>query len=266
MESRKEVKYKNRIVIKLGTSTIAFGNGKMNFTRLEKLAMIISDLINSGKEVILVSSGAIGVGAGRLKMEEPPQGLIPRQALAAIGQAELIRIYDKFFHEYNQMVAQVLLTRDGIDDETRGTNARNTLNEILRMKIIPIVNENDTVATEEIQFGDNDTLSAKVAVLTQADLLIILSDIDGLYTEDPRNGKDPDIIRTVTDISGQIEEYAAGSSSSFTKGGMKTKIAAARICNENGIDMMILNGNDPANINSALSGEEIGTYFISNHR
>jgi len=261
---REYCKNKNRIVIKLGTSTISFGNGKMNFSRLEKLSMVMSDVINSGKELVLVSSGAIGVGAGRLKMNEAPEGLVPRQALAAIGQAELMRIYQKFFDQYNQMVAQVLLTRDGMDDQVRGLNAKNTLNELIRMRIIPIVNENDTIATEEIQFGDNDTLSAKVAVLLEADLLIILSDIDGLFTGDPRNGTPAEIVRNVPEITEEIEQFAEGSSSSFTKGGMKTKIAAARICTENGVDVAIVNGSEPDNILKILAGEEVGTCFISN--
>ena len=262
---RENLKNTRRIVIKVGTSTISFENGKMNFTRLEKLTMVLSDVINSGREVVLVSSGAIGVGAGRLKMEEPPVALVARQALAAIGQAELIRIYQKFFDVYNQMVAQVLLTRDGLDDEERALNAKNTLNELLRMKIIPVINENDTVSTAEIQFGDNDTLSANVAVLIDADLLIILSDIDGLYTDDPRNGSGAEIIRTVTDITPEIENYAAGGTSSFTKGGMKTKINAAKICMSNYIDMVIINGSDPATIHSVFSGEETGTYFTANN-
>ena len=260
---REELKNKNRIVIKLGTSTISFGSGRMNFSRLEKLSMVMSDVINSGRELVLVSSGAIGVGAGRLKMSDAPSGLVPRQALAAIGQAELIRIYQKFFDQYNQMVAQVLLTRDGMDDEIRGRNARNTLNELIRMRIIPIVNENDTVATEEIQFGDNDTLSAKVAVLVEADLLVILTDIDGLYTADPRNGTPAEIIRNVREINEDIEQYAEGSSSSFTKGGMKTKIAAARLCAASGVDMAIINGREPDNILRLLDGEEIGTCFFA---
>jgi glutamate 5-kinase len=263
MNDRSKLKNRGRIVIKVGTSTISFENGRMNFTRLEKITMVLSDIINSGREVVLVSSGAIGVGAGRLKMEVPPDALVARQALAAIGQAELIRIYQKFFDEYNQMVAQVLLTRDGLDDEIRAGNAKNTLNELLRMKIIPIVNENDTVSTAELQFGDNDTLSAKVAALIEADLLIILSDIDGLYTGDPKNGGDAEIIRTVTEITPEIENFAEGSTSSFTKGGMKTKINAARICMASGVDVVIINGSDPSTIHSVFAGEETGTYFIA---
>lgn len=189
--------------------------------------------------------------------------LVARQALAAIGQAELIRIYQKFFDEYNQMVAQVLLTRDGLDDEVRALNAKNTLNELIRMKIIPVINENDTVSTAEIQFGDNDTLSAKVAVLIDADLLIILSDIDGLYTGNPRNGNSVEIIRTVNEITADIENYAEGGNFSFAKGGMKTKINAAKICMSNYIDMVIIDGSDPATIHSVFAGEETGTYFTA---
>ncbi len=263
MKLRDRLKDKKRIVVKIGTSSLSFLNGRLNYTRLEKLAMVLSDLQSEGKEIVLVTSGAIGVGAGRLKMEEPPAGLVPRQALAAIGQAELMRIYQKFFDEYNQMVAQVLLTRDGLDDENRRNNARNTLNELLRMKIIPVVNENDTVSTAEIQFGDNDTLSAKVAVLINADLLIILSDIDGLYSGDPKLDSDVRIISTVNEISQDIEESALGASSNFSKGGMITKLNAVKVCTGHGIDTLIINGNDPSNIHRAIDGQELGTFFIS---
>lgn len=260
---REKVREYNRIVIKVGTSTISFNSGQMNFTRLEKLSMIMSDIIGSGKEVVLVSSGAVGVGAGRLKMDDAPRNLVARQALAAIGQADMIRIYQKFFDEYNRMVAQVLLTKDALEDPVRGMNAKNTLNELIRMKIIPVVNENDTVAIEEIQFGDNDTLSAMVAVLIEADLLVILSDIDGLYTDDPRNGNHPHLVSTVEKVTRDIEDYAEGSTSSFTKGGMRTKIDASKICTAKGVDMVIINGNEPRNILKVLEGEEIGTYFLA---
>lgn len=263
MAFRDRLRDKRRIVVKLGTSALSFPNGRLNYTRLEKMAMVLSDLRSDEKEIILVSSGAIGVGAGRLKMQEPPADLVPRQALAAIGQAELMRIYQKFFDEYNQMVAQVLLTRDGLDDETRGNNARNTLNELLRMKIIPIVNENDTVSTAEIQFGDNDTLSAKVAVLISADLLIFLSDINGLYSGDPKVDDNAKIISTVTELSPEIEKSALGASSSFSRGGMITKLNAVKLCHEHGIDTVIINGNDPLNIHRIIDGRELGTLFIS---
>ena len=263
MDLRERLKTKERIVVKIGTSSLSYPNGKLNYPRLEKLAMVISDMMNSDREIVLVSSGAVGVGAGRLKMQEPPDALVPRQALAAIGQAELIRIYQKSFDDYNQLVAQVLLTRDGLEDEERRNNARNTLNELMRMNIIPIINENDTVSTAEIQFGDNDNLSARVAVLLEAGLLIILSDIDGLFSEDPKNNHSAEIISVVTEFTDEIEQLAAGSASAFSRGGMSTKLQAARYCMENGVDMVIVNGNDPANILRVISGQEVGTMFVA---
>jgi glutamate 5-kinase len=263
MNVREKLKYQKRIVVKVGTSSLSFPNGKLNFSRMEKLAMILADLVSCEKEVVLVSSGAVGVGAGRLKMQEPPEALVPRQALAAIGQVELIRIYQKFFDEYNQMIAQVLLTRDGLDDEVRRNNARNTLNELLVMKIIPVINENDTVSTAEIQFGDNDNLSAKVAVMLDAGLLIMLSDIDGLFSGDPKKDESARIISVVREFTEEIEQYAIRSTSTFSRGGMVAKIQAARFCNDNGVDVAIINGNDPVNISRIVSGKEIGTLFVS---
>jgi glutamate 5-kinase len=262
-ESRARLVDKTRIVVKIGTSTLSHPSGKMNFSRLEKLAMVLSDMMSCGKEVILVSSGAIGVGAGRLKMDAPPDGLVARQALAAIGQAELMRIYQKFFDEYHQMVAQVLLTPEGLDDDTRRINAQNTLNQLITMKIIPVVNENDTVSTLEIQFGENDTLSAKVATLIDADLLIIMTDIDGFYSADPYLDTNAKVLSEVHEITDEIEEAAQGSGSSFGKGGMITKINAVKICREKGIDTIILNGHSPKNILKAVSGLDIGTLFTT---
>jgi glutamate 5-kinase len=263
MKSRDEMGEKERIVVKVGTSTLSFPNGKMNYTRLERLAMVLSDLQSDGKEVILVSSGAVGVGAGRLKMYEPPTGLVARQALAAVGQADLIRIYQKFFDEYNQMVAQVLLTRDGLEDETRRVNARNTIHELLRMKIIPVINENDTVSTAEVQFGDNDNLSAKVAILMEADLLIILSDVNGLYSGDPHNDLSATRISMVSQNNQAIEQFIHDSISVFGTGGMATKVQAARLCMANGVDACIINGKDPKNIFRIICGMDIGTLFLS---
>lgn len=262
-ESRARLADKPRIVVKVGTSTLSFPNGKMNFTRLEKLTMVLSDLMSCGKEIVLVSSGAIGIGAGMLKMDAPPDGLVARQALAAIGQAELMRIYQKFFVEYHQMVAQVLLTPEGLNDETRRMNAQNTLNQLLTMKIIPVVNENDTISTVEIQFGENDSLSAKVASLIDADLLIIMTDIDGFYTSDPKQDEHAEMLSVVHEITEEIELAAQGSGSSFGKGGMVTKINAVKICREKGIDTLILNGQNPKNILKAMEGHEIGTLFTS---
>jgi glutamate 5-kinase len=260
-EYRKQLISKERIVVKVGTSTLAFPNGKTNYTRLEKITMVLADLMSCGKQVVLVTSGAIGVGAGRIKMDAPPESLIARQALAAIGQVELIRLYQKFFEEYNQMVAQVLLTPEGLDDPVRFTNAQNTLNQLISMKILPVINENDTVSTREIQFGDNDQLSARVAAMVQADLLVILSDIDGLYSSDPRKDPEAKILSEVFEISEEIEQSASGSGSSFAKGGMASKIAAAKICRASGIDMVIINGDNPKNILKVISGMEIGTLF-----
>ena len=263
-ENRARLNGKTRIVVKVGTSTLSHPGGRMNFTRMEKLTMVLSDLMSCGKEVILVSSGAIGVGASRLKMDAPPDGLVARQALAAIGQAELMRIYQKFFDEYHQMVAQVLLTPEGLDDETRRMNARNTLKQLITMKIIPIVNENDTVSTKEIQFGDNDSLSAMVAGLIDADLLVIMSDIDGFYVVDPKEDKDAKMLTEVLEITEDIELAAQGSGSTFGKGGMATKINAAKLCREHGIDTLILNGQNPKNILKAIEGHDIGTLFAAN--
>jgi glutamate 5-kinase len=262
-ESRARLADKPRIVVKVGTSTLSFPNGKMNFTRLEKLTMVLSDLMSCGKEIVLVSSGAIGIGAGMLKMDAPPDGLVARQALAAIGQAELMRIYQKFFVEYHQMVAQVLLTPEGLNDETRRMNAQNTLNQLLTMKIIPVVNENDTISTVEIQFGENDSLSAKVASLIDADLLIIMTDIDGFYTSDPKQDEHAEMLSEVHEITEEIELAAQGSGSSFGKGGMVTKINAVKICRGKGIDTLILNGQNPKNILKAMEGHEIGTLFTT---
>ena len=258
---RSDLKEKKRIVVKVGTSSLAFQNGKVNYTRLDRLAMTLADLMSSDFEVVLVSSGAIGVGAGRLKMDSPPTDLVARQALAAIGQVELIRIYEKFFDEYNQMIAQVLLTPEGLDEETRYMNAQNTLNQLLRMRILPVVNENDTISTVEIQFGDNDNLSAQVAALIGADLLIILSDVDGFYPEDPSENPEAKLISEILEITPEIEQSAHGSASSFGRGGMSTKINAAKICQEHGIETVIINGNDPKNITRVLRGDDIGTYF-----
>jgi glutamate 5-kinase len=262
-EQRSKLAEKERIVVKIGTSSLAFPNGKTNYTRLEKLAMVLSDLMSTGKEIVLVSSGAIGIGSGRLKMDSPPDNLVARQALAAIGQVELIRIYQKFFEEYNQMVAQVLLTPEGLDDPARFTNAQNTLKQLISMNIIPVINENDTVSTFEIQFGDNDQLSARVAAMIDADLLIILSDIDGFYSTDPRKDPEAKILSEVYDISPEVEKSASGIGSSFAKGGMASKIAAVKICREKSIDTVIINGNDPENILKVISGEPIGTLFIA---
>ncbi|MBN1598404.1 MAG: glutamate 5-kinase [Bacteroidales bacterium] len=261
MLSRESLKYKKRIVIKVGTSTLSYQNGRLNFQRIGELTYVLSALRNRDLEVVLVSSGAIGVGAGRLGLNEKPTELAKKQALAAIGQAELIKIYQKFFEEYNQIVAQVLLTRDIMTIPSRHQNAKNTLMKLIKMGIIPIINENDTISTDEIEFGDNDTLSADVSRLIEADLLILLSDIDGLYSADPKKESGAEIIRSVDFITPEIEEIASGTATSFGTGGMITKISAAKMCLEANIDTLITNGNNPSIIFDVLEGKEVGTHF-----
>jgi len=261
MTDRGILKNKKRIVIKIGTSSLTFPNGKINYQRIEKLVRVLSEIQADGRQVILVSSGAVAVGSGRMGIDHKPESLVEKQALAAIGQAELIKIYQKFFDEHNQLTAQVLLTRDAITSSLRRQNARTTLFTLLEMKIVPIINENDAVSTAEIEFGDNDTLSAYVAELVDADLLILLSDIDGLYSADPKTDPDAFIISKVYDISPGIEALAKGSGTSFATGGMATKIAAAKICMESSIDMIIANGAIPGIIHDIPKGELIGTFF-----
>lgn len=262
-EYRKVLKNKQRIVVKVGTSSLSYPNGRMNFHSFEKLAYVLSALRGQGMQVILVTSGAIGVGAGRLGLTERPRELSKKQALAAVGQAELMKIYQKFFEEYNQTVAQVLLTKDVVALPHRNQNARRTLIRLLDMDIVPIINENDTISTFEIEFGDNDTLSAIVASLVEADLLVILSDIDGLYNADPRQEESAQIIHTVCEITPELEQLASGAGSSFSTGGMVTKISAARLCLEQGIDCVITSGSDPSVIFDILQGKEIGTHFVA---
>lgn len=263
MKERIKLRDKKKIVVKIGTSSLTHSNGSMNFQRIEKLAQVLSQLMDNGKEIMLVTSGAIAAGAGKLGLKERPSKLAEKQALAAIGQAEIIKIYEKAFTMYNRIVAQVLITKDGVLNPVRRQNAKNTLNTLMNMKIIPIINENDTVSTDEIEFGDNDTLSAHVAVVTESDLLIILSDIDGLYDHDPRKVKDACIISKVYEISSDIEEIAGSTGSHFAKGGMATKISAAKLCDKAGIDTVITSGEDPEIIFDVLDGKEIGTLFVA---
>jgi glutamate 5-kinase len=261
MTERKILAGKKRVVVKIGTSSLTYPSGKLNFQRIDKLARVLSEVQADGRQVILVSSGAVAVGSGRMGIDRKPECLVEKQALAAIGQAELIKIYQKFFDEHSQLTAQVLLTRDVITASQRRQIARNTLFTLLEMKIVPIINENDAVSTEEIEFGDNDTLSAYVAELVDADLLILLTDIDGLYSADPKTDPEASIISKVYDINPNIEALAAGSGTSFATGGMATKITAAKICMESCIDMIIANGSAPSVIHEILSGENVGTFF-----
>ncbi len=251
-----------RIVIKVGTSTLTYANGRTNLGRIDKLARTLCDLSNQGREIILVSSGAIGVAAGKLNVGEKPSDMVTKQAMAAVGQCELMMLYDKFFGEYSRTVAQILLTRGDVDVPHRAENTKNTMNRLLEMGIIPIVNENDTVSVEEIEIGDNDTLSAVVAMLVDADLLVLLSDIDGLYSDDPHKNPDARLLDVVDNID-SVRNMASGSATSRGTGGMITKLEAATIATEAGIDMVIANGAHIESLYDILSGSIRGTLFTA---
>ena len=250
-----------RIVVKIGTSTLAHATGHLNIRRVENLCKIMSDIKNAGHEVILVSSGAIGMGVGKLGLRQRPKDIPTKQAAAAVGQCELMYIYDKLFSEYHHTVAQLLITGEDIQNEKRHRNFSNTLNRLLELGAMPILNENDTVATEEIVIGDNDTLAAIVAKSVHADLLILLSDIDGLYTADPHTHPDAVLLHKVTKVDDSIKELAGVSNSNQGTGGMVTKLQAAQICMECGCDMVIANGNKPENLYAILDGQDVGTRF-----
>lgn len=250
-----------KIVIKVGTSTLAHSTGRINIRRIEQLVKVLSDIKNSGQEIILVSSGAIGMGVGKLSLKERPQDMPTKQAASAVGQCELMYTYDKLFTEYNHIVAQILLTATDVEDEKRRLRVENTLERLLSLHVLPVINENDTVATEEISVGDNDTLSAIVANCARADMLVILSDIDGLYTADPHKDKNASLISVVEEITPEIEALAGGSGSSLGTGGMATKLKAAKLVTKNGIDMVIANGSDPDILYDILDGKFKGTLF-----
>ena len=256
-----DLKNANVIVVKVGTSTLTHENGKMNLRLVELLCRVLSDLQNSGKKIVLVSSGAVGVGMGKIGLETRPRGTAKKQALAAIGQCELMFIYDKFFGEYNQNVAQVLLKADVVSEAERSHNVINTFNELLDMNIIPIVNENDTVAVDELNFGDNDTLSAIVATLVGADALMILTDIDGVYDSNPKTNPNAKRIPVIREINDAVRAMAGGAGTNRGTGGMATKIRAAEIAAEKHIPTYILAGDDPENLYRVFSGQDIGTVF-----
>ncbi len=265
---RSTFKDKKRIVIKIGTSSLTHKEtGRLNLTKLEVLVREISDLRNQGKEVVLVSSGAISVGSAAVGFDGKPEQLAQKQACAAVGQARLMMIYQKLFSEYNQTAGQILMTKNTMVDNLNRTNAKNTFHELLKLGVIPIVNENDTISTYEIQFGDNDTLSAVVAALIQADLLILLSDIDGLYTDDPHENPDAKFISIVENLDDHFMQMGKSTTGSKVgTGGMATKLTAAEIATAAGTDMIIANGKDFHVIHKIIDGGEHGTVFAGNRK
>ncbi|HHX77473.1 MAG TPA: glutamate 5-kinase [Firmicutes bacterium] len=260
-EARARLKEAETIVVKIGTSTLTHANGNLNLIFIERLVREIADLKNQGKKMLLVSSGAIGAGMGRLGLDRKPKTIPEKQALAAIGQGILIHVYEKIFAEYGQIAAQILLTRDDLFFRKRYVNSCNTLISLLKCGAIPIINENDTVAVEEIEFGDNDNLSVLVAGLVNADLLINLSDIDGLYTTDPNCNPSAELITYVEEITPAIEGLAAASGGHLGTGGMATKINAAKIAINSGFSLVIANGRKPGIIADILAGKRVGTLF-----
>lgn len=258
MINKKEI---NRIVVKVGTSTLTYDTGKINIRRMSKLAQVLSDLKNAGVEIALVTSGAIGVGVGKLGLKERPHDTPGRQAAATVGQCELMFLYDKFFGEYGNITGQLLVTKDDFDDEERHRNLRNSFMKLFEYGAIPVINENDSVAVDEIVFGDNDSLSAHVAKIVDADLLIILTDIDGLFNANPREDENAVLIHSVDAITDETLALAGGSGTSRGTGGMVTKLHAAQIATKAGIDTVVMNGSDPEEIYKLLDGRQIGTLF-----
>ena len=251
-----------RIVVKVGTSTLAHSTGRMNIRHVEDLVKVLSDLKNAGHEMILVSSGAIGMGVGKLNLPGKPSDMPTKQAAAAVGQCELMYTYDRLFLQYNHTVAQILLTGEDVDHSERRENFENTMERLLELGALPIINENDTVATAEIKVGDNDTLGAIVARCVKADLLVLLSDIEGLYTADPRKDPSAKLIPVVEEVTPEIEALAGGVGSGLATGGMATKLRAAKMVAEVGCDMIITNGEHPEVLYDIAEGRAVGTRFI----
>ncbi|MEE1138084.1 MAG: glutamate 5-kinase [Acutalibacteraceae bacterium] len=258
MLNKKDTK---RIVVKVGTSTLTYDTGKINLRRMSKLAQVLSDLKNAGIEIALVTSGAIGVGVGKLGLKERPKDTPGRQAAATVGQCELMFLYDKFFGEYGNITGQLLVTKDDFEDEERHHNLHNSFMKLFEYGAIPVINENDSVAVDEIVFGDNDSLSAHVAKIVDADTLIILTDIDGLFSANPREDENAVLIHCVDEITDDILALAGGSGTNRGTGGMITKLHAAQIATEAGIDTVVMNGSDPEEIYKLLDGRQIGTLF-----
>ena len=250
-----------RIVVKVGTSTLTYETGKTNIRRMMKLCSVLADLHNAGLDVVLVTSGAIGVGVGKLGLTEKPKEIPGRQAAACVGQCELMFMYDKFFGEYGQKIGQMLVTKDDFENEERRENLSNTFEKLFEYGAIPIINENDSVATEEIVYGDNDSLSAVVASLVGADLLVILSDIDGLFDDNPNENPDARLIPVVHEITDDLLALAGGTGSNRGTGGMITKLFAARIATDRGIPVIVMNGSAPQDLYRVTDGHQIGTYF-----
>ncbi|HIU02931.1 MAG TPA: glutamate 5-kinase [Candidatus Onthocola gallistercoris] len=266
-KARRRLKYKKRIVVKVGSSSIIHEQtGHTDLYKLEQLVRLLCDLRNQGKDVVLVSSGAIGTGRRVLGLKRRPESLPLKQACASVGQGALIALYQRLFNEYHQVSSQILMTRYLIDREKSVFNAKNTFRQLFKMGVIPIVNENDTVVTDEIEFGDNDKLSAVVAALTEADLLILLSDIDGLYTDDPNKNPEARFIECVPRMDASLYDMAKGAGSDFGTGGMKTKIDAARIATAAGCDMLIANGRDFHILHQLMDGENVGTLFLAGRK
>ena len=255
-----------RIVVKVGTSTLAHATGRLNIRHVEELVKVLSDLKNAGHEMILVSSGAIGMGVGKLNLPGRPADMPTKQAAAAVGQCELMYTYDKLFSQYNHTVAQILLTGEDVDHQDRRQNFENTMARLLELGALPIINENDTIATEEIKVGDNDTLGAIVACSVKADLLVLLSDIEGLYTADPRKDPDARLIPVVEEVTSDIEALAGGVGSSLGTGGMATKLRAAKLVTAAGCDMVITNGEHPHRLYDIAEGKDVGTRFLARHK
>ncbi len=259
--------YQNRIVVKVGTSTLTNENGKTDLRIFDRLALVLSDIQNMGYEVILVSSGAIAVGANKMNAKERPVSLQMKQAAAAVGQCSIMHLYDKFFEDYDKTIAQILLNADDIEQEEKKENLTNTFNTLLEMGIIPVVNENDSVSYTEIEseerlFGDNDMLSAVVAVLCKAKRLIILSDIDGLFDSDPRFNRSAKLLQRIDTIDESIYSLAGGAGSRRGTGGMKTKLQAASMATAQGTDTVIINGKNPSAIYDVIEGKPAGTLFV----
>ncbi|MEG0314157.1 MAG: glutamate 5-kinase [Erysipelotrichaceae bacterium] len=256
------IKNSKRIVIKVGSTTLTHSTGKLNLRKLDKLAMILSDLSNEGREIILVSSGAVAAGISKLGLNHKPKTIKEKQAIASVGQCELMYIYDKFFDQYAQKISQILLTKSITQDELLKENVVNTFETLFNYNVIPIINENDSIAVDEIVYGDNDTLSAVTAALINADLLIILSDIDGLYDDNPNTNANAKLIPLVKEITKDIEDFAKDTSSSLGTGGMNTKLVAGKIANDAKCDMIIANGENPEIIYDILEGKRVGTLFL----